>query len=101
MSRFKAEWFEFILFLFSFRAKLFRGKKVQGEYDIRVEQVKSFITITDGQDETIKQDIAHYQTSYWTFQRRSRMNLSVLGTFFSPLTVHNAVKHKLNCVEAG
>lgn len=28
------------LFFLSFRAKIFRGKKVQGDYDIKVEQVK-------------------------------------------------------------
>jgi len=25
-----------------FRAKIFRGKKVQGDYDVKVEQVKHF-----------------------------------------------------------
>lgn len=42
----------FHLFL-TLRAKLFRGKKVQGEYDIRVEQVRYFTTVTDETDETI------------------------------------------------
>lgn len=55
----------FYLFL-SLRAKLFRGKKVQGEYDIRVEQVRYFTMITGESEDKILLICCYVTVSYLT-----------------------------------